>query len=168
MLVVSAGPRLRAGAGLDEGLPAAFRRHHLLAEAVRAAVRAWSKEAPFELNILDSRHCSDAVTTIRMLQGAKPDPITTFCRENCGVILGKGIGDLSGEAFRIAHMGHVNAPMMLGTLGIVESSLAALGIAHGKGGIQAAVDWIAEAAPAARDLAGAGAVGAPRAVAQGE
>jgi len=26
---------------------------------------------------------------------------------------------LTGQAFRIAHMGHVNAPMILGTLGVV-------------------------------------------------
>ncbi|MEX7051152.1 hypothetical protein AB2D20_32785, partial [Pseudomonas aeruginosa] len=36
-----------------------------------------------------------------------------------------GIGDLQGQAFRIAHMGHVNAPMILGTLGVVEVALTA-------------------------------------------
>jgi len=30
-------------------------------------------------------------------------------REKCGVVLGVGIGDMSGKGFRIAHMGHVNA-----------------------------------------------------------
>jgi alanine-glyoxylate transaminase / serine-glyoxylate transaminase / serine-pyruvate transaminase len=58
------------------------------------------------------------------------------------VILGHGIGDLSGKAFRIAHMGHVNAPMILGTLSVVEMALGALGIPHGKGGAQAAIDWL--------------------------
>jgi len=47
---------------------------------------------------------------------------------------------------RIAHMGHVNAPMMLGTLCVVETALGALGVAHGKG-IQAAVDFLAQAVP---------------------
>jgi alanine-glyoxylate transaminase / serine-glyoxylate transaminase / serine-pyruvate transaminase len=36
-----------------------------------------------------------------------------YCREKCGVVLGRGIGDLQGRAFRIAHMGPVNAPMVL-------------------------------------------------------
>ena len=64
------------------------------------------------------------------------------------MVLGVGIGELSGKAFRIAHMGHVNAPMILGTLGAVEVGLAALGIPHGRGGVQAAVDWLGESVPA--------------------
>ncbi len=44
--------------------------------------------------------------------------------------------------FRIAHMGHVNAPMILGTLGVIEVGLNALAIPHGKGGVQAAVEWL--------------------------
>jgi alanine-glyoxylate transaminase/serine-glyoxylate transaminase/serine-pyruvate transaminase len=54
-----------------------------------------------------------------------------------------GIGELSGKAFRIAHMGHVNAPMMFGVLGSIEMGLAALGIPHGSGGVQAAIDYLA-------------------------
>ena len=64
------------------------------------------------------------------------------------MVLGVGIGALGGRAFRIAHMGHINAPMVLGTLAAVEVALAALDIPHGKGGVQAAIDWLAEAAPA--------------------
>jgi alanine-glyoxylate transaminase / serine-glyoxylate transaminase / serine-pyruvate transaminase len=60
-------------------------------------------------------------------------------------VLGQGIGDLSGKAFRIAHMGHLNAPMVLGTLGAIEVGLAALGIPHRKGGVQAAIDWLGSA-----------------------
>jgi alanine-glyoxylate transaminase/serine-glyoxylate transaminase/serine-pyruvate transaminase len=51
---------------------------------------------------------------------------------------------LSGKAFRIAHMGHINAPMVLGTLGVIEQALGALHIPHGKGGVQAAVEWLSE------------------------
>ena len=77
-----------------------------------------------------------------------PRPLLTYCEKTCGVVLGVGIGELSGKAFRIAHMGHVNAPMILGTLGVVETGLAAAGIPHGRGGVQAAIDWLAEAVPA--------------------
>ena len=55
-----------------------------------------------------------------------------------------GIGELRGQAFRIAHMGHVNAPMILGTLGVIEMALNALHIPHGKGGTAAAIDWLGE------------------------
>jgi alanine-glyoxylate transaminase/serine-glyoxylate transaminase/serine-pyruvate transaminase len=41
-------------------------------------------------------------------------------------------------------MGHVNAPMILGTLSVIEVALNALGIPHGKGGGQAAIDWLGE------------------------
>jgi alanine-glyoxylate transaminase/serine-glyoxylate transaminase/serine-pyruvate transaminase len=64
------------------------------------------------------------------------------------VVVGIGIGALNGKAFRIAHMGHVNAPMLLGTLGVIETGLVALGIPHGKGGVQAAIDWLGKSVPA--------------------
>ena len=38
--------------------------------------------------------------------------------------------------------GDVAAPMMLGTLGVVEMGLNALGIPHGVGGVQAAVEYL--------------------------
>ena len=41
---------------------------------------------------------------------------------------------------RIAHMGHVNAPMMLGALGVIEMGLIALDIPHGSGGTQKAMN----------------------------
>jgi alanine-glyoxylate transaminase/serine-glyoxylate transaminase/serine-pyruvate transaminase len=81
------------------------------------------------------------VTTI-LMQNHDPRPLADYCRSKCGVVLGVGIGDLSGKAFRIAHMGHVNAPMVFGVLGAVEMALAALGIPHGKGGVQAAVEYL--------------------------
>ena len=65
-----------------------------------------------------------------------------YCRTKCGVVLGRALGDLAGKGFRIAHMGHVNAPMVLGTLGVVEMGLAALGIPHGKGGVSAAIEGL--------------------------
>ncbi len=55
---------------------------------------------------------------------------------------------MQGQAFRIAHMGHVNAPMILGTLGVIEMALKALDIPHGKGGAEAAIDWLAESVSA--------------------
>ena len=34
--------------------------------------------------------------------------------------------------------------MILGTLGVIEVGLNALGIPHGKGGLEAAVSWLGE------------------------
>jgi alanine-glyoxylate transaminase/serine-glyoxylate transaminase/serine-pyruvate transaminase len=41
-------------------------------------------------------------------------------------------------------MGHVNAPMILGTLGVIEVGLNALDIPHGSGGTKAAIEYLGE------------------------
>ena len=64
-------------------------------------------------------------------------------------MLGRAIGWTEGRGFRIAHMGHVNAPMVLGTLGAIEMALAALKLPHGRGGSQAAIEYLAQSVPAA-------------------
>jgi len=125
---------------LAEGLDNVFRRHRLLAEAVRRAVAVWSERGALEFNIPKPAERSDTVTTI--LMSGDPATLRSYCDRRCGVILGQGIGELHGRAFRIAHMGHVNAPMVLGTLGVVETALKALRIPHRKGGVQAAIDWL--------------------------
>jgi alanine-glyoxylate transaminase/serine-glyoxylate transaminase/serine-pyruvate transaminase len=129
----------------DEKLPNVFLRHRLLAEAVRRAVTEWSRGGVLGFNITEPGERGDTVTAVRM---ENPAPLLAYCKNNCGVILGVGIGDLSGKAFRIAHMGHVNAPMILGTLGVIEMGLQALGIPHGKGGVEAAVNYLAESVKA--------------------
>jgi alanine-glyoxylate transaminase/serine-glyoxylate transaminase/serine-pyruvate transaminase len=126
-----------------EGLENVFRRHRLLAEAVRRAVEVWSEREAIGFNIIEPGERSDTVTAV-LSSSHDPQRLLAYCNENCGVILGQGIGDLTGKAFRIAHMGHVNAPMILGTLGVVEVALGALGIPHGRGGAQAAIDWLSE------------------------
>ena len=126
----------------EEGLETVFRRHRLLAEAVRRAVAVWAAGGILEFNIVEPSERADSVTTVLLAGAQDPTSLLEFCARQCGVVLGVGIGPLHGKAFRIAHMGHVNAPMILGSLGAVEIGLVALGIAHGKGGLQAAIDWL--------------------------
>lgn len=130
---------------LAEKLDNVFLRHRLLAEAVRRAVTVWAEGGVLSFNIVEPRERGNTVTTVKM---ANPGPLLDYCRDKCGVILGVGIGDLHGAAFRIAHMGHVNAPMILGTLGVIEMGLQALGIPHGKGGVTAAVNYLGESVKA--------------------
>ena len=115
----------------------------LLAEAVRRAVGVWAEGQVISFNIIEPSERCNTVTPV-LTNGADPDALRAYCDEKCGVILGHGIGELSGKAFRIAHMGHVNAPMVLGTLSVIEMALAALRIPHGKGGAQAAIDWLGQ------------------------
>ncbi|MBV8537084.1 MAG: aminotransferase class V-fold PLP-dependent enzyme [Alphaproteobacteria bacterium] len=131
-----------------ETLEGAFHRHRLLAEAVRRAVEVWSKGQAIGFNVHEPGERSDTVTTILMNGGHNPETLRSYCHTKCGVVLGRGIGELGGKAFRIAHMGHVNAPMILGTLGVVEMGLKALRIPHGAGGVQAAAEYLGEAVEA--------------------
>jgi alanine-glyoxylate transaminase/serine-glyoxylate transaminase/serine-pyruvate transaminase len=133
----------------EEGLEAVFERHRLLAEATRRAVAVWAEAGVIDFNVVDPSARANSVTTV-LTGDIEPEAIRGYCDHTCGVVLGGGIGELSGKAVRIAHMGHVNAPAMLGTLAVVETALGALGVAHGKGGVQAAIDFLAGAvAPAA-------------------
>jgi alanine-glyoxylate transaminase/serine-glyoxylate transaminase/serine-pyruvate transaminase len=132
----------------DEGLENVFLRHRLLGEAVRRAVDVWSRGQALGFNIAEAGERSNTVTTVMMSNGYDPVALHNYCKEKCGVVLGVGIGELAGQAFRIAHMGHVNAPMILGTLGVIEVGLNALGIPHGKGGTEAAIEWLGESVSA--------------------
>jgi alanine-glyoxylate transaminase/serine-glyoxylate transaminase/serine-pyruvate transaminase len=131
----------------EEGLENAHLRHRLLAEAVRRAVGTWAEGQVLGFNVTEASERSNTVTTV-VMNGADPVALQRYCKEKCGVVLGTGIGDLQGQAFRIAHMGHVNAPMILGTVGVIEMALNALDIPHGSGGAGAAIAWLAESVSA--------------------
>jgi alanine-glyoxylate transaminase / serine-glyoxylate transaminase / serine-pyruvate transaminase len=128
----------------SEQLENVFLRHRLLAEAVRRAITVWAEGQVLGFNIAEAAERSDTVTTVTMANGHDPAALRKYCKEKCGVVLGVGIGELDGRAFRVAHMGHVNAPMILGTLGVIEVALNALDIPHGKGGTEAAIEWLGE------------------------
>ena len=132
----------------DEQLENVFLRHRLLGEAVRRAVDVWSQGQALGFNIAEAGERSNTVTTVMMSNGYDPAALHDYCKQKCGVVLGVGIGDLAGQAFRIAHMGHINAPMILGTLGVIEVGLNALDIPHGKGGTEAAIEWLGESVSA--------------------
>ncbi|MFV0298138.1 MAG: pyridoxal-phosphate-dependent aminotransferase family protein [Hyphomicrobiaceae bacterium] len=130
-----------------EGQENAHKRHALLAEAVRQAVAKWAEGQVLSFNITEPTERSNSVTNV-LVQGRNPQDILDYAREKCGVVVGVGIGDLVGKAFRIAHMGHTNAPMVFGTLGAIDMALKALKIPHGEGAVQAAVDYLAREVPA--------------------
>jgi alanine-glyoxylate transaminase/serine-glyoxylate transaminase/serine-pyruvate transaminase len=131
----------------EEGLDNVFLRHRLLAEAVRRAVSVWQKGKAIQFNVEEPGERSDTVTTV-LTDGCDPRLLHDYCNFKCGVALGRGLGKLNSKAFRIAHMGHINAPMILGTLGVIEMALGALGIAHGTGGVEAAIEWLSESVKA--------------------
>jgi alanine-glyoxylate transaminase/serine-glyoxylate transaminase/serine-pyruvate transaminase len=97
------------------------------------------------INATEPAERGNSITCV-LMPDRDPQPLLDYCRFRCGVVLGVGIGPFSGRAFRIAHMGHVNAPMTIGR--VVEMGLTAFGIPHGAGGGQRAVDYLGREVPA--------------------
>lgn len=134
----------------EEGLEAALARHAKLARAVWAAFEAWGRDGPVALNVADPGHRSHAVTSAR-IGAPHGTALREWLAENAGVTLGIGLGmappgDPAWHGFfRVGHMGHVNAHMVLGTLGAIEAGMKGLGVPHGRGGLEAAAAVIATA-----------------------
>ena len=128
-----------------EGLDQVIARHHRLAEAARRAVRTWSANNGPQLYGLDPARLSDSVTAVLMPDGHNANAMRKVALDRFNVSLGGGLGKLDGQVFRIGHLGDLNEPMLLGTLGANEMSLRAAEIPHGRGGVEAAMDWLAAA-----------------------
>jgi len=132
---------------LQEGLPVAFERHRLLANAVRAAVEAWGSNGLMRLNIESANARANSVTAIELASDRAPQTLLDWCENTASVKLGITIGDLSDKGFRIGHMGYVNAPMVLGVLGVIETGLYTLGWEFGSSGLAAASEELGKSLP---------------------
>jgi len=129
---------------LEEGLENVWARHAVFADAVRAAVAAWSTENGLSFNIEDPACRANSTTTV--LTGEIADPrLRAICDRQAGLTLGRGLGGFAGHAFRISHMGHLNPPMVLGTLATIEAALHALDAPVGGSGVAAAAKVIGAA-----------------------
>lgn len=127
----------------EEGLEAVWARHAALASAVWAAFDRWGEGGPVELNAPDPAFRSHAVTGVRV-GSDKGTALRNWCEEKAGLTLGIGLGmEPTDHFFRMGHMGHVNANMVLGALATIEAGMKAVGIPHAPGGLEAAAEVIA-------------------------
>ena len=126
-----------------EGLEQVHARHETLATAIWSALEAWSTDGPMQINIADRAKRSVAVTSVAIGEG-NGDALRTWCEHEAGLTLGIGLGrDPASAYFRIGHMGHVNAHMIMGVLGTMQAGMQALGIPYGGGALDAAAAVIA-------------------------
>ena len=125
---------------LSEGLDQIVARHERLAEATRRAVRAWG----LEILCANPAEYSAALTTVMMPEGHSADAFRKLALDRFNLSLGQGLGKLSGKVFRIGHLGYFNDLMLCGTLAGVEMGLELAAVPHRKGGIQAAMDYLAQ------------------------
>lgn len=134
----------------EEGLAAVYARHEKLAHAIWAAFETWGQAGPVELNVENPAHRSHAVTSVR-IGAPHGTALRDWVEQKAGITLGIGLGMAEpGDPawhgfFRVGHMGHVNAHMVLGTLTSIEAALTALGVEFAPGGAAAAAKVVSQA-----------------------
>jgi alanine-glyoxylate transaminase/serine-glyoxylate transaminase/serine-pyruvate transaminase len=133
----------------EETLEGVFSRHARLAEATRAAVRAWSGsnggkdgKGPSLYGQTEER-LSNSVTTVMMPEGHTSDAMRKIALERFNLSLGGGLGPLMGKVFRIGHLGDLNEPMLLGCLATTELAMKTAGVPFAAGGVDAAIQSLA-------------------------
>ena len=112
---------------LEEGLEKRFKRHRILAEAVRRAVRELG------LKIFpEEGYEADTLTAIEMPEGLSSTEVAQLMLTESGVRVARGWGTYADRILRIGHMGNIGPEHILRTLSALEGAFARLG--HDLGG----------------------------------
>src|SRR5216684_838271 len=123
----------------EEGLANVFARHERHAQATRRAVTAWG----LEILCLEPREYSSSLTAVLVPSGHSADALRQTILDRFDMSLGSGLGRLADTVFRIGHLGDFNDLMLAGTLSGIEMGLGVAGVPHQRGGITAALDYLA-------------------------
>jgi alanine-glyoxylate transaminase/serine-glyoxylate transaminase/serine-pyruvate transaminase len=102
-------------------------------------VRAWD----LEILCLNPDEYSAALTAILLPEGQDADHLRKVILQRYDMSLGTGLARLQGRVFRIGHLGDFNDLMLAGTLCGVEMGLSVAGVPFSRGGINAALDYLA-------------------------
>jgi alanine-glyoxylate transaminase / serine-glyoxylate transaminase / serine-pyruvate transaminase len=124
---------------IERGLDAVYARHDRHAEATRRAVRSWG------LDVLASNppEYSSSLTAVLLPEGHDTQRLCRLILDRFDMSLGTGLGKLQGRVFRIGHLGDFNDLMLMGTLSGVEAGLRLVGVPIERGGVEAALDYLA-------------------------
>lgn len=123
----------------SEGLEARFRRHEVLAEAVRRGLEA----AGLRL-VAEEGFGAPTVTAAWLPQGVEWGSLYSELRR-LGVELAGGLGVLKGRILRVGHMGEVDANDVIATLAALERALRRLGSPARRGAaVEAALEVLEE------------------------
>ena len=129
----------------EEGLENVFKRHDRHAEATRRAVRAWG----LEIFCANPAEYSSSLTAVLMPEGHSEIEFRRVVLENFNLSLGSGLTKLRDKVFRIGHLGDFNDLMLCGTLCGVEMGMDLARVPHKKGGVDAALQYLASPETAA-------------------
>ena len=112
----------------QEGMEGVWKRHTWLGAATRAAVKALNLE-------LFAERPGNVLTSVKTPAGVDGEKLVKFMRDNLGVTLAGGQGEMKGNIFRIAHLGYMDRFDITTAISALEIALQQQGfkIQTGKG-----------------------------------
>ena len=136
---------------LTEGLENVFQRHFRIAEGIRQAVVAWG----MTLCARSPELYSDTVSAIYVPEGFDSNALTDHAFSRYDVSFGVGLGEMSGKAFRIGHLGSMSDVMVLSGLAAIEMAMKDLDYPISLGsGVAAAQEYYRQSAATAQGTGG--------------
>jgi len=122
---------------LNEGLEQRFRRHHVLAEAFRAAMDSLNNKL-----VADRDYAADTVTAVYYPENIEDGAFRSQMKRR-GIVVASTLGPLKGKGFRVGHMGNVSQNDIMSTIGAIEATLKDMGYRFSYGaGLAAAQEKI--------------------------
>lgn len=122
----------------EEGLENIFKRHHYLAEGVRAAVGGWG----LKLCAREPKWFSDTVSAVMVPEGINAAHVIDVAFRRYNLALGAGLSKVARKLFRIGHLGDLNELMLMGAIAGAEMAMLDVGIELRAGsGVAAASDY---------------------------
>jgi aspartate aminotransferase-like enzyme len=119
----------------EEGLANRIARHQQMAQALRAAAKAWGLSL---FPKIDAKHdYATTVTAFEYPEGIKDDEMRAIIKK-LGIVIAGGQDHLKGKIFRIGSMGAVSAPEITATLAATQHALKKLGYKLQGDGVEAA------------------------------
>lgn len=105
----------------QDGLEYIFKRHRIMADATRAAMRALG------LELFAPSAASDGVTAAKVPAGVDGEKLVKTMRDTYGVTIAGGQEELKGKVFRIAHMGFIAESDIITGITCLEKVLTQMG-----------------------------------------
>jgi len=107
----------------EEGLPAIFKRHELMRDMTRAAMRA------LHLPLMAAdEYASPTVTSIHPGDAFDAEALRKTLRNKHNVVIAGGQAHLKGKIFRIGHMGYCEPLEVIQVIAAIEMSLRQIGV----------------------------------------
>jgi alanine-glyoxylate transaminase/serine-glyoxylate transaminase/serine-pyruvate transaminase len=109
-------------------------------------MRQVSLQFRLEVFCREPRHYSGSLTAVLVPNGYRADNLRAAIVDALDLALASGLSKTASRVFRIGQLGDFNDRMPAGTLSGVEMGLELAGVPRRKRSVQAAIDYLADAA----------------------